>query len=131
MKFSRSYLLDPQSVSRWSKILITLPHRSGLESLLHNVTDGNTILSKGKVSTTDFIGFSYQSASLNHMRISWNLYRDNITYLKQYFFFIHNSLVNFLAKVMYGEKTFYPIFLQFEFLKTVHQLQKVCLNHRK
>ena len=44
---------------------MALPQRSGLESLGHKVTAGKTILSKGKVSTTDFIGFSYQPASLN------------------------------------------------------------------
>ena len=43
---------------------MTVPHRSGLESLGHKVTAGKTILSKGKVSTTDFIGFSFQPASL-------------------------------------------------------------------
>ena len=59
------HLLDPQSVFSWSKTLMTLPQRSGLESLGHKVTDGKTILFKGKVSTTDFIGFSYQPASLN------------------------------------------------------------------
>ena len=59
------HLLDPQSVFRWSKIFITLPQRSGLESLGHSVTDGKTILSMGKVSTTDFMGFSIQPVSLN------------------------------------------------------------------
>ena len=59
------HLLDPQSVFRWSKIFITLPQRSGLESLGHSVTVGKTILSKGKVSTTDFMGFSIQPVSLN------------------------------------------------------------------
>ena len=59
-----SHLLDPQSVSRWSKTLMTLPQRSGLESRGHSVTVGKTILFRGKVSTTDFIGFSYQPAIL-------------------------------------------------------------------
>ena len=44
---------------------MALPQRSGLESLGHKVTAGKTILSKGKVSTTDVIGFSYQPVSLN------------------------------------------------------------------
>ena len=61
------HLLDPQSVFRWSKIFITLPQRSGLESLGHSVTVGKTILSKGKVSTTDFMGFSIQPVSLNYI----------------------------------------------------------------
>ena len=47
------------------------PQRSGLESLGHSVTVGKTILSRGKVTTTDFIGLSYQPASLNHMWIRW------------------------------------------------------------
>ena len=59
-----SHLLDPQLVSSWSKIFMTLPQRSGLESRGHSVTVGKTILSIGKVSTTDFIGFSCQPASL-------------------------------------------------------------------
>jgi hypothetical protein len=58
-----SHLLDPQLVFSWSKIFMTLPQRSGLESRGHSVTVGNTILSIGKVSTTDFIGFSCQPAS--------------------------------------------------------------------
>ena len=62
-----SHLLDPQSVFRWSKTFITLPQRSGLESLGHSVTVGKTILSKGKVSTTDFMGFSIQPVSLNYI----------------------------------------------------------------
>ena len=61
------HLLDPQSVFRWSKIFITLPQRSGLESLGHSVTVGKTILSIGKVSTTDFIGFSIQPVSLHYI----------------------------------------------------------------
>ena len=61
------HLLDPQSVFRWSKIFIALPQRSGLESLGHSVTVGKTILSKGKVSTTDFMGFSIQPVSLNYI----------------------------------------------------------------
>ena len=56
---------DPQSVFRWSKIFITLPQRSGLESRGHSVTVGKTILSKGKTSTTDFMGFSIQPVSVN------------------------------------------------------------------
>ena len=44
---------------------MALPQRSGLESLGHSVTAGKTILSKGKVSTTDFMGFSIQPVSLN------------------------------------------------------------------
>ena len=59
-----SHLLDPQLVSSWSKIFMTLPQRSGLESRGHSVTVGKTILSIGKVNTTDFIGFSCQPASL-------------------------------------------------------------------
>ena len=65
------HLLDPQSVFRWSKIFITLPQRSGLESLGHSVTAGKTILSKGKVSTTDFMGFSIQPVSLNFIYIRY------------------------------------------------------------
>ena len=60
-----SHLLDPQLVSSWSKIFMTLPQRSGLESRGHSVTVGKTILSIGKVSTTDFIGLSYQSVNVN------------------------------------------------------------------
>ena len=44
---------------------MALPQGSGLESRGHRVTVGKTILSIGKVSTTDFIGFSYQPASVN------------------------------------------------------------------
>ena len=36
------------------------PQRSGLESRGNKVTAGKTILLMGKVTTTDFIGFSYQ-----------------------------------------------------------------------
>ena len=61
------HLLDPQSVFRWSNIFITLPQRSGLESLGHSVTVGKTILSKGKVCTTEFMGFSIQPVSLNYI----------------------------------------------------------------
>ena len=60
-----SHLLDPQSVFTWSNILIAVPQRSGLESRGHSVTVGKTILSIGKVSTTDFMGFSIQPASTN------------------------------------------------------------------
>ena len=59
------HLLDPQSVFTWSKILMAVPQRSGLESCGHKVTVGKTILSIGKVSTTDFMGFSIQPASAN------------------------------------------------------------------
>ena len=68
-----SYLLDPQSVFRWSNIFITLPQRSGLESLGHSVTVGKTILSKGKVSTTDFMGFSYQPTRKNVNKLGYSL----------------------------------------------------------
>ena len=64
-----SHLLDPQSMFSWSKILTAVPQRSGLESRGHSVTDGKTILSKGKVSTTDFMGFSIQPANANLMLI--------------------------------------------------------------
>ena len=67
------HLLDPQSVFNWSKILMAVPQRSGLESCGHKVTVGKTILSIGKVSTTDFIGFSYQSASLNYILVGAKL----------------------------------------------------------
>jgi hypothetical protein len=60
---TESHLLDPQSVFSWSKILMAVPQRSGLESRGHSVTVGKTILSMGKVSTTDFMGFSIQPAS--------------------------------------------------------------------
>ena len=60
-----SHLLDPQSVFSWSKILMAVPQRSGLESCGHKVTVGKTILSIGKVSTFDFMGFSIQPASTN------------------------------------------------------------------
>ena len=60
-----SHLLDSQSVFSWSNILMAVPQRSGLESRGHSVTAGKTILSIGKVSTTDFMGFSIQSASTN------------------------------------------------------------------
>ena len=46
---------------------MAVPQRSGLESRGHSVTDGKTILSKGKVSTTDFMGFSIQPANANLM----------------------------------------------------------------
>ena len=59
------HLLDPQSVFTWSKILMAVPQRSGLESCGHKVTVGKTILLIGKVSTTDFMGFSIQPASTN------------------------------------------------------------------
>ena len=59
------HLLDPQSVFSWSKILMAVPQRSGLESCGHKVTVGKTILSIGKVSTFDFMGFSIQPASTN------------------------------------------------------------------
>ena len=59
------HLLDPQSVFNWSKILMAVPQRSGLESCGHKVTVGKTILSIGKVSTTDLMGFSIQPASTN------------------------------------------------------------------
>ena len=59
------HLLDPQSVFNWSKILMAVPQRSGLESCGHKVTVGKTILSIGKVSTFDFMGFSIQPASTN------------------------------------------------------------------
>ena len=52
---------------------MALPQRSGLESRGHSVTVGKTILSKGKVSTTDFIGFSYQPASLNFFLVGAKL----------------------------------------------------------
>ena len=57
------HLLDPQSVFTWSKILMAVPQRSGLESRGHKVTVGKTILSIGKVSTFDLMGFSIQPAS--------------------------------------------------------------------
>ena len=60
-----SHLLDSQSVFSWSNILMAVPQRSGLESRGHSVTAGKTILSMGKVSTTDFMGFSIQPASTN------------------------------------------------------------------
>ena len=44
---------------------MAVPQRSGLESCGHKVTAGKTILSIGKVSTTDFMGFSIQPASRN------------------------------------------------------------------
>jgi hypothetical protein len=44
---------------------MAVPQRSGLESRGHSVTAGKTILSMGKVSTTDFMGFSIQPASTN------------------------------------------------------------------
>ena len=44
---------------------MALPQRSGLESRGHSVTVGKKILSRGKVSTTDFIGLSYQPVSIN------------------------------------------------------------------
>ena len=59
------YLWDLQSVLSWSKILMTLPQRSGLESSGHKVIVGKTMSSIGKVRTTDLIGFSYHPASLN------------------------------------------------------------------
>ena len=46
---------------------MTVPQRSGLESCGHKVTVGKTILSIGKVSTFDFMGFSIQPASRNLM----------------------------------------------------------------
>ena len=52
---------------------MAVPQRSGLESRGHSVTDGKTILSKGKVSTTDFMGFSIQPASSNSMFNFWLL----------------------------------------------------------
>ena len=67
------HLLDPQSVFTWSKILMAVPQRSGLESLGHKVTVGKTILSIGKVSTTDFMGFSIQPASTNLIFNFWFL----------------------------------------------------------
>ena len=60
-----SHLLDKHSVSSWSKIFMTLPQRSGLESLGHKVIVGKTALSRGITSTFEFIGFSYQPESLN------------------------------------------------------------------
>ena len=71
IRYIYPHLLDPQSVFRWSKIFIALPQRSGLESLGHSVTVGKTILSKGKVSTTDFMGFSIQPVSLNFIYIRY------------------------------------------------------------
>jgi len=50
-----------------------VPQRSGLESCGHNVTVGKTILFMGKVSTTDFMGFSIQSASSNLIFNFWLL----------------------------------------------------------
>ena len=67
---TESHLLGPQSVLSWSKILIAVPQRSGLESWGHSVTVGKTILSMGKVSTTDFMGFSIQPASSNSQLVS-------------------------------------------------------------
>ena len=52
---------------------MAVPQRSGLESCGHKVTVGKTILSIGKVSTTDFIGFSYQPASLNYILVGVKL----------------------------------------------------------
>ena len=44
---------------------MTLPQRSGLESLGHKVIVGKTALSMGITSTFEFIGFSYQPESLD------------------------------------------------------------------
>ena len=52
---------------------MAVPQRSGLESLGHKVTVGKTILSIGKVSTTDFMGFSIQPASTNLIFNFWFL----------------------------------------------------------
>ena len=52
---------------------MAVPHRSGLESCGHNVTVGKTILFMGKVSTTDFMGFSIQPASSNFILNFWLL----------------------------------------------------------
>ena len=73
--YTYAHLLDTHSVSIWSKILMTLPQRSGLESRGHSVTVGKRILLMGKVSTFDFIGFSNQPVSLNThcARISVNV----------------------------------------------------------
>ena len=51
---------------------MAVPQRSGLESCGHKVTVGKTILSIGKVSTTDFMGFSIQPASTNLSLIFFN-----------------------------------------------------------
>ena len=122
-----SHLLDPQSVFSWSKILMAVPQRSGLESWGHKVTVGKTILLIGKVSTTDFMGFSIQPASKNFIFSFWFLIPMICQMILQYLPLSITKEIPWILKDNFE----YWFFFSFSCTMALQCLKELHLNKKK